>query len=251
MVLSNEIHVVCQMEIHSCPTLCEAARDGHHECVQMLIAAGADPNVTDPYEMVPLHWAARDGHHECIQMLIAAGADPNVADPHGFTPLYWAVFAGHHECVRMLIAAGADPNVADTGGFTPLYWAAIKDHKECVQMLSAAGADPYVVDTRGFTPLYWAAIKDHKECVRMLIVRTLSERALRDDEWALVPPSTTGLGSMLRVVLARDGRDAAAKLVSLLPAADREVLETVAMSLGCKLPRDVIDLILTQSVCNI
>ena len=203
------------MEIHSCPTLHWAAIKGHHECIQMLVAAGADLNVVGTSEMVPLHWAAIKGHHECVQMLAAAGADPHVADPNGMVPLHWAACDGHHECVQMLVAAGADP---------------------------------YVVCNKGFTPLHCVARDDHHECVETLVVRMLSGRALRDDEWALVPLGTAGLGSMLPVVLARDGRDAAAKLVSLLPAADREVLETVAMSLGCKLPCDLLGLILVQCV---
>jgi ankyrin repeat protein len=76
--------------------------------------------------MVPLHWAAIKGHHECVQMLAAAGADPHVADPNGMVPLHWAACNGHHECVQMLIAAGTSPNVADTREMTPLHWAAIK-----------------------------------------------------------------------------------------------------------------------------
>ena len=76
-------------------------------------------------------------------------------------------------------------------------------------------------------------------------MRTLSDRALTDHEWDLVPPDSD-VGRLLPVVLARDGQDAAARLVSRLPDQTRRVLATAAMCLSRRIPRDLIDPILVH-----
>jgi hypothetical protein len=81
----------------------------------------------------------------------------------------------------------------------------------------------------------------------LLAVRMLADRALTDDEWDLVPPDGD-LGHLLPVVMARDGRDAAAKLVSKLPAEKRKVLETATMCLSRFVHHDVAEQILVQCV---
>ena len=45
-------------------------------------------------------------HTECVRLLLAAGADPNLADGQGVTPLTHARRKGHAEMARLLEAAG-------------------------------------------------------------------------------------------------------------------------------------------------
>ena len=37
----------------------------------------------------PLHWAARKGHQEIVELLIANGANVNAQDEDGGTPLFY------------------------------------------------------------------------------------------------------------------------------------------------------------------
>ena len=263
------------METHLCESLCEAARYNHDTCIQTFISTGADPDVaddlglgwtplqwvshcgfdtclkiliaagvnisaTDEFGRTPLHWAIGSLHTDCVQTLIDAGADPNMANDRGATPLHYAACAGHDACIQTLVAAGAKPNVTNVRGKTPLHSAVLYDHEKCVRKLIDIGAVPDVYDSKGYTPLQLAVEKGHKECARIVAVRVLADRDLTDDEWGLVPPDSD-LGHLLPVVMDRDGRDAAAKLVARLPEEKRKVLETAAMCLSRVVLRDVVE----------
>merc|ERR1740121_339424 len=58
----------------------------------LLLEAGADPNVSHPGldGWTPLHVAAWRGHCECVQALLAKGADAYALDWYGRTPSDWA-----------------------------------------------------------------------------------------------------------------------------------------------------------------
>ena len=231
------------MDTHSCNDLLEAVSGGHEACVRELLATGADPNVGDDYGNTTLHWASWNGHEACVRVLIAAGADPNAVNVDGNTPLHRAAFGGHEACVRVLIAAGADPNAVNVGGNMPLHRTALGGHEACVRVLIAAGADPNAVNNLRQTPLQIAVKKGHRECAKILAVRVLADRDLTDDEWDLIPVDSD-IGYLLPVVMDRDGRDAAAKLVALLPKEKQKVLETAAMCLSRFVSRDVAEQIM-------
>jgi ankyrin repeat protein len=63
-----------------------------------------------------LHDAVRQGRHELVQQLLAAGADVETKDQNGMTPLFYAAILdpglatpeGHSRLVQMLLAAGAN-----------------------------------------------------------------------------------------------------------------------------------------------
>jgi ankyrin repeat protein len=63
-----------------------------------LIAAGADVNAGS---WTPLHSAAHEGSEVFVQMLVAAGSNPNAVDDEGRTPLQLAVDRGHVECAKI------------------------------------------------------------------------------------------------------------------------------------------------------
>ena len=236
------------MEIHSCTNLLEAAREGHDECVERLIVAGTDLNVVNAYGQTPLHIAAGMGQDTLCKTLIEAGADVIVVNVNGNTPLHQAVYMGQNPVCKTLVAAGGDPNIANNHGWTPLHSAAILNCSNAtIRALIAAGGDPDIADNRGRTPLQLAVEKSNKECVKVMIECILTKRALEDDEWGLVP-TDFDIGHLLPAVMTRDGRDAAAKLVSRLPEEKRKVLKTATMCLSRLVSRDVAEQILVRCV---
>jgi len=66
-------------------------------------------------------YAARDGCYECVDELIAAGADVNVPTPEGVTALMLALDNDHNDVAKLLLERGANPHVWDWWGRTALY----------------------------------------------------------------------------------------------------------------------------------
>jgi uncharacterized protein len=71
--------------------------------------------------LTALLYAARDGCDECLEELIAAGADVNVPTPEGVTALMLALDNDHNDAAKLLLEHGANPNVWDWWGRTALY----------------------------------------------------------------------------------------------------------------------------------
>ena len=71
--------------------------------------------------LTALLYAARDGCYECVDELIAAGADVNVPTPEGVTALMLALDNDHNDVAKLLLARGANARVWDWWGRTALY----------------------------------------------------------------------------------------------------------------------------------
>jgi ankyrin repeat protein len=161
-------------------------RDRAREVIDLLLAAGADPNAAAPSGETPFLRAYRENGWELAEPLRAAGADVNRADRFG-TALTYACQVGKVGDARRLLAAGADPNVPGPGGETPLLAVladgdrAPGDALERVRLLLAGGADPNAgyrhlkgtlcddTHPRGTTPLMLAAASGWLPVVEALV----------------------------------------------------------------------------------
>ena len=119
-----------------------AAFHGHWRLCQFLIENGADPGrpLRETGE-TPLHAALcsddRIRYDPVLEVLLAAGADPNRAAlpdaetgsfmrdcrTRGETPLHRAAAFGGERSIRLLLDAGASPEAKDAYGDSPLAWA--------------------------------------------------------------------------------------------------------------------------------
>lgn len=100
-----------------------ACREGHVEIAEVLLAAGADVNATEPtFGAVPLHKATYNGHVEVTALLARqTGVDLDFQGPsNGYTPLHDALWHGFHDCARVLVVAGARLDLLGHDGKTPL-----------------------------------------------------------------------------------------------------------------------------------
>jgi ankyrin repeat protein len=68
-----------------------------------------------------LLYAAREGHAEVAQALLAAGADMETTEANGITPLLMAVLNNQLDLAYLLLERGARVNVEDFWGRTPLF----------------------------------------------------------------------------------------------------------------------------------
>lgn len=170
-----------------------AAREGHLDAVQALLAAGADVNqvsLTDA--MSPLLQSIINGHFDVAKFLLEHGANPNLATKlAGVTPLWATIDAryaprawypspnveqektSHLDLLKELLGRGAKPdarligkpwfrsfgdsNQADPAGATAFYRAAQANDVPAMKLLLAAGANPTIPTTHGTSALLVAA----------------------------------------------------------------------------------------------
>lgn len=139
------------------------ATENHREdVVRHALELGGDPCLLSEHDgWSPLHVAMRSG---CgLEVMLRAGADPNVPTSKGVTPLSLAMSPTHsegssphaHQVTKLLLEFGAEANQCDAHGWTPLLEAVYqKQPLNLVELLLLKGqADPNAQNSRGSTPL--------------------------------------------------------------------------------------------------
>lgn len=94
-----------------------AARDGHTKSAQILLKAGADPNVHKDYDSyeIPLTLAARNGFFPIVRALVAAGAKTGLHGGYAqWTAECAARLAGHHDISEFLLYHEKRPSKKST-----------------------------------------------------------------------------------------------------------------------------------------
>ena len=146
----------------------------HPPLLEILIQAGADVNAYHPDPVVthnthtPLTLAVQKGYERSVDLLLEAGADPDLENPRRDKPLYLAVVYRRRSIMEKLIQAGADVNGRLKDNSTPLTIAARAGYANIVECLLSRGADPHLRDAEGKTALEWA-----RYCKRTAVIRVL------------------------------------------------------------------------------
>ena len=118
-----------------------ATEFGHVEVVNLLIARGAQPNISGKDNRTALLQAAYKGFVPIVDALLKAGANPNIAESrYGDTALILAAWKGHREVVEKLVLAGADVNAHSKDGRTALQQALQKKDVSMAKFLREHGA---------------------------------------------------------------------------------------------------------------
>ncbi|XP_037692235.1 cortactin-binding protein 2 isoform X2 [Choloepus didactylus] len=153
------------------PTLLQqAAAQGNVTLLSMLLnEEGLDINYSCEDGHSALYSAAKNGHTDCLRLLLNAEAQVNAADKNGFTPLCAAAAQGHFKCVELLIAYHANIDLAADGGQTPLYLACKNGNKECIKLLLEAGTDRSVKTRDGWTPVHAAVDTGNVDSLKLLM----------------------------------------------------------------------------------
>ncbi|XP_014274597.1 ankyrin-3 isoform X2 [Halyomorpha halys] len=145
------------------------------EVMEMLLAAGADPNKPHTFERTPLHIAAFFGRVKATIILIDYHANMNVVDCFDQTPLSLALIARHSAAlVRHLLEGGADPNFRTKSSMPILSLAVLSCNKykelKNVNFLIKAGADVKATDNIKLdTALHKAAQTGYIKCIDLLL----------------------------------------------------------------------------------
>ena len=138
--------------------LAHACVKNNSDMVEFLLKHGADPNLLDDPDQCPsLVQACHPKGLPVMKLLVAYGADVNLSLPGYGTALTCACQIGSLDMARLLLDAGADVNLIDSYGDTPLIAVCrdIDDDDQAgfIQFLLERGADPAIPDSEGDVPL--------------------------------------------------------------------------------------------------
>ena len=225
----------------------------------LLIRAGARPNVANDLGVTPLHLACTNRSAAMVRRLLTAGANPNAKLLRGETVLMECARTGNADAVAALLKSGARVN--ETGAGQPTDGADVgsgpaTSRRLCGSLLEA-GADirarsrtyPQVVETGnrggsgdvstvlrgGSTPLLFAARVGDVESARLLIAGGADVNdALPDGVNALVLAAHSGHGALGALLLDKGANPNAAEAgyTALHAAIDRSDLSLVQALLG-------------------
>jgi ankyrin repeat protein len=153
-----------------------AAQRCNHKAMGVLIKAGVDfKSGGDEYNRrSPLIIAAESGSQECVRVLLAHGADPNV-ECDGVTALYEAVAGDYPSVAQELLSHDPKPNMEriGTGYLTLLMRAICTEDAELVGVLLDHGAEMHFVDPNGGdwskTPLAEACVRGCLDIAKALL----------------------------------------------------------------------------------
>ncbi|XP_063869199.1 ankyrin repeat and SOCS box protein 14-like isoform X1 [Scylla paramamosain] len=112
---------------------CLGKTESHKKVVDMLLSAGADPNMTkgDSWN-VPLHAATENNSVEIVRALLDGGADPNIIAYKNTTALHAAAEVGALEVAQLLLEKGGMLNTSrDTSELTALHCLCFNYSQNC------------------------------------------------------------------------------------------------------------------------
>ncbi|KAM3616486.1 uncharacterized protein V6R79_018906 [Siganus canaliculatus] len=146
-----------------------AVLKGREATVVQLESQGACVNARGENGWTPLHLACHQSESKVVERLLAASADPNVSeDSEGWTPLHVACSSGSFPSVLYLISHHADVNAVSSEKATPLHLAAQSGCSPIVKALLLNGANRTLLDSSGSTALNVAQRLGKLEIVKLL-----------------------------------------------------------------------------------
>jgi tetratricopeptide (TPR) repeat protein/ankyrin repeat protein len=162
--IKNGSNINCQDdELGWTPLMSGMLNESVQEIATLLVAAGANVNMTSWSGINALMLAAESSESSLVKYLLDNGAIEHINDTeseYGYTPLIWAAKnndTNGGEVIQVLIDHGADVNIKDKNGFTAILYAAMLNRNEdVIRTLIQNGVDINQIGPKNVTPLLGA-----------------------------------------------------------------------------------------------
>ncbi|GAM84362.1 hypothetical protein ANO11243_023560 [Dothideomycetidae sp. 11243] len=117
--------------------------------IDLLLAKGADPNMTTNAGQTALHFAASKSNLDACRKLVAHKASVRTKDKRGQLALHRAAAVGNVPIIKLLLDNRSPVNASDADGCTALHHAIAEGHGDAAVVLLKAGADTNAKDHSG------------------------------------------------------------------------------------------------------
>lgn len=174
--------------------------------LELLVRAGADPNVADPTtRATPLHMAAARGLQSSVALLLEAKAEINAKDARGETPTAHALHGGHTAVANLLKQRGGNTgaerslNVHEQSlvGF-------FRQTDSALQRASAAGKAQIIIDmspgkadTDKMFPRHagaaWTVVSEMRKQIKQSFQSSVADTEHGKEIWRIRPEGPTAL----------------------------------------------------------
>ncbi len=166
--------------LHHGTALQAACERNHPQAVNVLLEAGASPNVLNRDRLTsPMHEAAKNDNTMILVQLIHKRGDVNLDSLNG-TPAERAIDANANKALGVLVTHGAASMKFDDEGHTLLHRAARLDRAESLCLLLSKGLDINALARDGKTPLMVAAEFGSLNVAKVLLERGADYRIMDD-----------------------------------------------------------------------
>lgn len=92
-------------------------------------------DLSNLFDITPLHYACYHGSINCVELLLDLGADVNAIDKDGKSVLTYAVYSGDMRIVKKLLIYGADKTIKDVDGNSPYNFACEMNKSQIIHLL--------------------------------------------------------------------------------------------------------------------
>ena len=147
----------------------KAVRDNNLNYIRKYVEGDKDVNaIVDAAGVSALHVAAEIGNSEAINILLQAGANPNLMNLENQSPLGIAIRSDNEQIVKLLLYRGANANAICDRNHTALTLAATVS-LSMVQTLISNRTDVNIRDAQGLSALTWATRQNCLKRVQLLV----------------------------------------------------------------------------------
>jgi cytohesin len=161
------------IQVHGDPLILAVTACAPVRVVQAVLKAGADPDAPNGKRETALFHASDP---KIVELLLAAGANPNHRSKAGTTPLHRLAAKGLPHGLELLILAGAQLEALDDERRTPLLRAAKEQKPDAVEVLLRHRADPEARTRDGLTALHEMA-RQRTKAAEFIVAQLLAAGA--------------------------------------------------------------------------